>query len=512
MANQYRDCSHGQLDIVPYGGGSTTAVLDIRIDLAIQAGVTPRTTVANFAKATIRDLYADHEYDLVQFCLPGGTTSAKGTTGQNWAAFAPMNDKHSYANDQGDYCGSISAWVHEVGHNIGLYHSGGADQTDPMGASYNEPKLGYQKQCFNAAKNYQLGWYTNMQTTVDPLQFSGPSFSKTFKMVGVNDYNDDTTNNNQKKVVLKLKDHYIGYNARKGITNGNRKDADTIFIVRDDMEDSQKAAALTKGQSYTIVNYEPGRDVTIRFLSVNTNDVVTIEILDDQNAPVETLPPIGSGCYPITVEVVGDNYPEDINWIIEDVGTNLVVVGESTYTNRKDFDNPDIRSYCLPLGTDYRFIMKDANGDGICCKNYGDGYYRVLGENGEILSWGGRWDGTTQPYAYERSDAFSTPAPASDFLSDNPFPVDPACLNATKKFRIGGKKFTCDTIKRKKHCNLDHDKGKAVRKVCPSVCQKKKCGGGGRRRLVLLDDINNNNNNASEEAPTSSLRRGQPQR
>lgn len=563
MANQYRDCSHDKLDIVPYGGGGkNTAVIDLKIDIEIEAGETQRTTVSNEAKAKIGELYDD--YDLVQFCMPGGTVSAKGDTGQNWAAFAPVNGQYSYANDKGGYCGSISAWMHEVGHNIGLYHSGSDDKTDLMGASYNEQVTGFQKQCFNAAKNYQLGWYSSMQKKVDPLNFPAPSFSKTFKMVGVNDYDENEDSN--KKVVIKMKDYYIGYNAKKGITNADRPDADKIFIVKEmGNKETRKQAALSRGQSHTIENYASGRDVTIKFISKTDKDVVTIEIFDDKNAPVETLPPVGNGCYEITVEVVGDNYPKDINWIIENFDTNMVLVSETGYTNKKDFANPDTRSFCLPYNTDFRFIMRDDNGDGICCRNYGDGYYRVLGQEGEVFTFGGKYNGEERSYDYELSDSFFTPPPPqSDFLADNNIFVDEincndnsefryqgknnqdcnwvagkdkserdglcettvsgafeikdfcpgaclaacddSCKNSTNKFKIDGKKFTCDTIKKNKHCDLDNDKGKSVKKLCPSVCKKNKCGGGNRRRLAF------EKNNAGEETSNSSLRGGQLQR
>lgn len=409
VANQFRDCSQGKLDIIPYGGGKFTAVVDVEIDTRIEAGVTPRTVVAYEARDKIKELYDN--YDLVQFCLPEGTISSKGDTGENWNAFAPMNSQFSYANDKMGKCGSISAWMHEIGHDMGLSHSGGDDWTDLMGASYSEQKTGFQKQCFNAAKNYQLGWYSNMQKKIDPLSFSGPSFSKTYEIVAVNDYEKNGDTN--KIVVLEMEDFFIGYNAKKGITNADRKDADTIFIVQNQQNgESKKQAALAFGQSHTIKNYKPGRDVTIKFVSKSSKDAAIIEIIDDKKAPVDETQlrdcnPLES--YELTVEIVGDNYPEDISWTIENLDTNKLFLSQDGYTNKKDYSNPDKRSFCLPYATAFRFTINDKNGDGICCKKYGDGYYRVYGPQGETLFFGGKYEGESRPYDSQDSTAFSTP-------------------------------------------------------------------------------------------------------
>ena len=66
-----------------------------------------------------------------------------------------------YSND---WCNYVSAQVHEVGHNLNLGHSGEgtetyADQSGMMGFSYGGEST--PRMCFNAAKNYQLGWYSD---------------------------------------------------------------------------------------------------------------------------------------------------------------------------------------------------------------------------------------------------------------------------------------------------------------------------------------------------------------
>lgn len=411
VANQYKDCSHGQLEIVPYGGGKATAVVDIEIETHIEAGVTPRTVVAYEARDKIKELYND--YDLVQFCLPEGTISEEADGDQDWLGFSPINSQFTFANDKMERCGSISTWMHEIGHNMGLFESGGEDFSDLMGASYVEKKTGFQKQCFNAAKNSQLGWYSNMEKKIDPLSFASPSFSETYEMVGVNDYEKTNGDNTNKMVVLEMEDYFIGYNAKKGITEADRLDADTIFIVQNQPNgDSEKQAALAFGQSHTIKNYKAGRDVTIKFVSKSSSNTATIKIIDDENAPVDEIQP--GDCnpmesYEITVEIVGDYYPEDISWVIENVDTNKLFVSGDNYTNKKDYENPDSRTFCLPYNTNFKFTINDKNGDGICCKSYGDGYYRVYGPQEETLFFGGKYEGESRPYEFQVSTEFSTP-------------------------------------------------------------------------------------------------------
>jgi hypothetical protein len=68
--------------------------------------------------------------------------------------------------------------MHNIGHNLNLAHSGEryfygcygcrqrADQSGMMGKVSN--KESSPRMCFNAAKNYQLGWYSDKTEVVTP--------------------------------------------------------------------------------------------------------------------------------------------------------------------------------------------------------------------------------------------------------------------------------------------------------------------------------------------------------
>merc|ERR1712029_579475 len=101
-------------------------------------------------------------YDLVMFCLPPGTGG--------WLAWGHVNGWASFYNN--NYCSSISCQMHEVGHCLNLAHSGEkngyGDHSGMMGAG-SKSEDGPIK-CYNAVKNYQLGWYDLQKDSIDPLK------------------------------------------------------------------------------------------------------------------------------------------------------------------------------------------------------------------------------------------------------------------------------------------------------------------------------------------------------
>ena len=88
-----------------------------------------------------------------------------------------------------EYCNYPSSQVHEIGHNLGLGHSGDGggeygDLSGIMGLSYSVDEGPWF--CFNPAKSWSLGWYNDRHAMADPLTqdyWSG-------KLVGVSDYSE----------------------------------------------------------------------------------------------------------------------------------------------------------------------------------------------------------------------------------------------------------------------------------------------------------------------------------
>ena len=99
-------------------------------------------------------------------------------------AYAGINSWYSVFND--DACTSVSAQMHELGHNFYLAHSNEGsnaydDKTGMMGISYGQDDT---SMCFNPGKSWQLGWYQDKNVFLDPQ--STTSFRA--DLVGVEHY------------------------------------------------------------------------------------------------------------------------------------------------------------------------------------------------------------------------------------------------------------------------------------------------------------------------------------
>lgn len=492
-AEHYRTCSYGQMKIRPYEKTLNDAIIDVEVSTPIEFNVTDRQVFANMALAEVKKMGYYDEVDLVSICVPFGTI-ANQVSWTRWYAYAIVGGKLSVAN--GDYCHSVSTWMHEIGHNVGLLHSGttegpNVDMTDLMGSSYDERDGGFKKQCFNPAKSYQLGWYSNMQTTVDPLtEFSAPSYSNTYEFVGVAGY-DKKGDESNGLVVLKMDKYYVGYNIKKGPNSGVRAHGDKVLVVeQEEGKDSILHAEIGFGGRHTIIDFKEGRDVTIKVVGMSDDGVATVKIFDTQNAPeidddeddLLTLPCNPDTHYEFKMEILGDMYPEDIKWFLSYNSTGEVILTQEGYTSKCNSNEPDVRTFCLPYAKDYRFTITDDHNDGIAYKGYGNGYYKGIGLDGQTLFEGPAYPG----YEYSDSRTFSTP----QLPGDEPPPVSPPTSPPTVqgcqddpdwawKGRPDRKCANIATFGPKAKANWCafevKDTGKLVEEFCPETCDLERC-------------------------------------
>lgn len=178
-------------------------------------------------------------------CIPPGTSG-------DWIAYAYINSPLSVYND--NWCNSISAQMHEIGHNINLSHSGEGeneygDQSGMMGSSFSESDSPVM--CFNAPKNWQLGWYNDREKTLSI------SYAGNIDIYGIAEY---ANTNNGEVVIVKIlfpdanEDWYVSFNHRAGINSGTQEGPNQVLIHKrsqgTDTSISTLMAKLFDGRTY----------------------------------------------------------------------------------------------------------------------------------------------------------------------------------------------------------------------------------------------------------------------
>jgi hypothetical protein len=228
LASQYDACSNGKLKMEPVTHASVNAygVVEVSIDqnLASSSSIAMQSAAATILNKDKGINVAD--YDHTMYCLPDEITP-------KIVAWAHLGDRTSVYRNK--FCLSLSTQMHEVGHNLGLGHSGLGtnnylDRSGYMGYSGagNDTPL----KCFNGGKSYQLGWYSDRTITMNPTNsaFRG-------KLVGVAHYKDSESEHTvivHVQTPTGIDDVFISYNQAVGInfqTHNNFKNK--VLVTQD---------------------------------------------------------------------------------------------------------------------------------------------------------------------------------------------------------------------------------------------------------------------------------------
>eukprot|EP00814_Leptocylindrus_danicus_P019785 CAMPEP_0116024062 /NCGR_PEP_ID=MMETSP0321-20121206/12060_1 /TAXON_ID=163516 /ORGANISM="Leptocylindrus danicus var. danicus, Strain B650" /LENGTH=591 /DNA_ID=CAMNT_0003495655 /DNA_START=30 /DNA_END=1802 /DNA_ORIENTATION=+ len=230
LKSQYAACSYGQLRCE--GAGKTTST-----GVTVSDGVYT-IEISNNVSGVNRDIVRGwvvmegdailgsmkSQFDHVMLCFPPGTRG-------DWIAYAYTNWYLSIYNDE--WCNYVSGQMHEIGHNLNLAHSGVwsdeyGDRTGMMGYSYSsddDPLM-----CFNAPKNWQLGWYSDGQKVVTS-GWRG-------KIYGIADYGGVDHNGSVVLVQIPASVHggtddwYVSFNRQTGINAGTQEGGDQVLLHR----------------------------------------------------------------------------------------------------------------------------------------------------------------------------------------------------------------------------------------------------------------------------------------
>ena len=273
LRDQYLKCSHNQLTFNPVtrsGVNNGVVTVDIRPET-----VTGRedSTIRNLVNTKLAEMFgvsnAKQLANHVVHCMPPGTSG-------DWIGYAFINSWNSVFNNE--WCTYSSIQMHEVGHNLNLAHSGTQlssgttneydDQSGLMGYSYSESDT---RMCFNNAKNYQLGWFTDAVATVTKNNIISVSLK------GQVNYQPGVSN--QDPVIIRIdvsestENYYVGFNHKSSYNSDTNEYANKVTIHRYQGTGyalSFVEASLGSGQSWN--NGRSGEDrIEVKVISLSTS-------------------------------------------------------------------------------------------------------------------------------------------------------------------------------------------------------------------------------------------------
>ena len=218
MADQYKQCSFGKLQ---FELAQNQNVIDLVLDKEIRQYET-NLHLLSAAQYQVQQMFNVDKIqsitDHIMFCLPSGLDG-------DWVAFAGVGDYRSAYRDS--YCGTLSVSMHEVGHNLGLRHSNEdgdyLDLTGYMGVGRDVQD--YPLKCFNAEKNWNLGWYNDRALKINPA-VEGPHMVKLAPFVDYDKIPDE------QYVLINVDDKFfVQYNRAKGMNSETEEKRNQVVIV-----------------------------------------------------------------------------------------------------------------------------------------------------------------------------------------------------------------------------------------------------------------------------------------
>ncbi len=260
LVTQYSRLSFGKLNFEPAMGGVIEVPVDMNANGALS--ITIRDSAIAYVSTTYGVSSLTQLADHVMFCIPPGTGS--------WDASSPVVSWRIVMNDQ--WCGFISGFMHEMGHNLGLMHSNKnnveyMDSTSYMSAGYATPY--YPLKSFNGANNAQFGWYSDRQVTVDPSQG---------QMITLASFVDYSKSNKNDPVLIQIgTDVFLQYNEAKDFNAQAQQDINQVTIVQQQNNGTSLLGAVDPSSSpqYTIADLDgSGRNVVIAACSSGSGDSI----------------------------------------------------------------------------------------------------------------------------------------------------------------------------------------------------------------------------------------------
>jgi len=410
-ASIYESCSNGTLSLVPaVGDGIVNGVTIVHLDIDVVG--TDVNGLENLVSVAVDAAHLG-TFDVVLYCMPDGVLRQGA---ENWGGYTYEGYGRSVYDNE--VCLFPAFPVHEIGHNLNLGHSTEGedvygDGTCMMGAGPTDIDTEGPLKCFNAAKSWQLGWYSSADYHLlpDQLPWNG-------KIAALCDMAHVDSVNRGEYILLKFADDiYLSFNRKKGITAGTQEKPDQIVIVQEDesrdghsilltgLNDTHPTYNLAYGDKVVVFEFcevvlDPpgGADYVKMSIHYETDGSLceaafvplpaqtpapTPAPVAPTPAPTSFVPCNNADEFRFTLLLFTDYAPWETYWVLRNMdNTTFYSVPEGHYT----IPGHAYRfTECLSSSDTYSFEMIDASGDGI--RNPGG--YRLYRDDEEILCAGG---------------------------------------------------------------------------------------------------------------------------
>ena len=262
LRSQFLACSWGSLEFIPATGENIIdGVIDIHVEYDEVAGpLVYRFTDALTAKANnMTGLNIFETYDHVMFMVPPGLMTD--------IANAVVFRKRSLFS--GIWGLTVGVQMHEIGHNLGLHHSGydGEQYADISGQMGYATTTHHEKvsKCFNAPHSWFLNFMEDRLIQVDPFSFTS-SNPWEGRLISMADYKSDLQKNDA--VVIRIvneinreKDLYFMFNKKEGFNFETQKFENKVVVTESQIAGTSWVQdGLDAGQVYHVMSWNATAD------------------------------------------------------------------------------------------------------------------------------------------------------------------------------------------------------------------------------------------------------------